>query len=196
MNDTAERSDAADRQSDTQDKRGEWYAVNTFAKQEKEGAEAVEQFAEKYGYTDRIIDVLAPQTTKKEVEDGDTVKREEALFDGYFFIKAELSRELVHKIKQIDKITGFVGSGPDGSPIPVPDEEIAQIQEELDRDEPTIDIEFEEGDTVRITGGAMDDMTGTVKEIDLQSNKLKVSVDMFGRETEAEVDFDKAELID
>lgn len=199
MNDTAENNIEAAKEGETEqteEDSAEWYAVYTFAKQEKEAARAIERFAEKHGYTDRIVDVLAPHQTQKEVEGSDTVERETPLFDGYLFVRANLNRELVHKIQGLSKITGFVGNDINDQPIPVSETEMSDVMEELERDEPTIDIEFDEGDTVRITEGAMDDMTGTVKEIDFQSNSLKVAVDMFGRETIAEVNFDQAEPID
>ena len=86
--------------------------------------------------------------------------------------------------------TGFVG--PNGKPIPLSDEEVAALGVEKRE----IEVNYTVGDTVRITDGPLENFSGIVDEVDLDKNKVRVTISMFGRETPVELELDQAERLD
>lgn len=104
-----------------------------------------------------------------------------------------MSEENWHTIRQTNGVTGFVGT--QMNPIPVRETEMGEVLSQIGEGESEPQVEFSVDDTVRIISGAMEEMTGTVTDVDIDKAKLHVSVDMFGRSTPVELDFDQAEKL-
>lgn len=171
----------------------EWYVIHTFAGQEKKIQNKILNKAEKEGLADDIEEVVVPTNEVTEIKQGDKKEVEKQLYPGYVFIKMHMTDRNWHEIRNIDGVTGFVGS--QMNPIPLKETEMGDVTAQISQGESQLEVEFSPGDTVRIVSGAMEEMTGTVKEVDLEKTKLHVSVDMFGRSTPVELNFDQAEKL-
>jgi transcriptional antiterminator NusG len=90
-------------------------------------------------------------------------------------------------VRNTPRVTGFIGSGI--TPVPVSDEEIKKILKQENKEEPTYKIDVEIGDIVKINDGPFKDFEGKINEVDREKGKIKVLVNMFGRETPVELDF-------
>lgn len=170
-----------------------WYVIHTFAGQEQKTSDRIMDMVEKEGLSDIVRDVIVPTTTVTEIKQGDKKEVEKQLYPGYIFIQMVMSEQNWHRIRNVNGVTGFVGTQMD--PIPLQQTEMRDVLAQLGKDQSQLEVEFSKGDTVRIISGAMEEMTGTVKEVDIEKTKLRVSVDMFGRSTPVELDFDQAEKL-
>ncbi len=167
-----------------------WYVVHTYSGYENTVAASIGKAAENMGLQDQITDVNIPMETVTEVTDNGTKTFERKVFPGYVLVKMVLTDESWHLVRNVRGVTGFVG--PDGKAIPLTEEEIAALGMEQHETE----VSYAVGDQVKITDGAMASYLGTVESIDLEHEKVRVSVMMFGRETPVELDLDQVELTD
>ena len=126
-----------------------------------------------------------------EITDNGSKTVERKVFPGYVLIKMVMTDESWHVVRNVRGVTGFVGGG-DNKGIPLSDEEIAALGVEKNE----VVVSYNVGDTVRIINGAMDSFLGTVEEIDLDKNKVRLVVSMFGRETTVELALDEVELVE
>ncbi len=170
-----------------------WYVLHTFAGQEQRTCELLLQRVEEEGMSEIIKQVIVPTQEVMEIRRGEKKQVEHQLYPGYVFIKMLMSEEIAHFVCQTRGITGFVGTRND--PIPVENTEMASVLQQIEAGGVEPQVEFKIGDTVRIISGAMEEMTGTVKNVDIERAKIKVSVDMFGRSTPVELNFDQAEKL-
>ena len=109
------------------------------------------------------------------------------------FIKMDLSKDIYHKIKNIQKVSGFLG--PEGKPVPVSENEVKKIMDQLSQSQssPAAGISFEIGEKVRICDGAFASFSGLVEEINEEKSRLKVSVSVFGRPVPVELEYNQVE---
>lgn len=178
---------------DEEDDEAEWFVIHTFAGQEQKTRDRILDTAESEGLADVVREVIVPTTTVTEIKQGNKKEVEKQLYPGYIFIRMVMNEENWHRVRNINGVTGFVGTQMD--PIPLQQTEMREVLAQLGEDQSQLEVEFSPGDTVRIISGAMEEMTGTVKEVDIEKTKLRVSVDMFGRSTPVELDFDQAEKL-
>jgi transcriptional antiterminator NusG len=127
--------------------------------------------------------------TVTEITDSGTKTVERKVFPGYVLVKMVMTDETWHLVRNVRGVTGFVGSG--NKPIPLTDDEIAAMGVEKRE----VMVTYEIGDNVRITDGALESFLGIVEEIDVERQKVRVVVSMFGRETPVELDLDQIESI-
>ena len=128
--------------------------------------------------------------TVTEITDNGPKDVELKVFPGYVLAKMVMNDETWHVIRNIRGVTGFLGSG--NNPIPLSDSDVAALGVEKRE----IVVGYQVGDTVKITDGAFDSFLGTVEEIDLKRNKVRVVVTMFGRETPIELELEQVEAVD
>lgn len=175
----------------------EWYIVNTFSNYENKAKLALEQRIAASGRAEAFEEIYIPTETIVEVKNGKRRERTKKFYKGYIFVKMLLDDETWHIIKDTPKVIGFVG-GSQRKPMPVPETEVKGIEEKIEegtlRAEPT--YSFSQGDKVRITEGNFADFTGTVEDVNPEKEKLKVFVEIFGRPTSVEFDFDQVEEAD
>ncbi len=181
-------TESADEESDAR-----WYVLHTFAGQEQSIRNRILDMAEEEGLQNIVEDVVVPTREVMEIRGNEKKQVEKQLYPGYIFIKMVMSEENWHKIRQTRGVTGFVGTKM--NPIPLENTEMGDVLSQIGEAGLGPEVEFDVGDTVRIIGGAMEEMTGTVKEVDIEKAKLRVSVDMFGRSTPVELNFDQAEKL-
>jgi transcription termination/antitermination protein NusG len=163
-----------------------WYAIHTYSGYEEKVAESIRQRADSLDMKDKIFQALVPKEKMIEVKNGKRKVVEKRIFQGYVLVQMKMSEDAWYIVRNTPSVTGFVGSGTE--PSPVEDEEIEKIMKRMGREEPKHKIDYTEGEVVNITDGPFKGFDGTINEIDAAKGKLKVLVNMFGRETPVELD--------
>ena len=163
-----------------------WYAIHTYSGYEEKVAESIRQRSESLDMKDKIIQVLVPKEKMIEVKNGKRKIVEKRIFQGYVLVEVKMTEDAWYIVRNTPGVTGFVGSGTD--PSPIEDEEIEKIMKRMGRDEPKHKIDYRVGEVVSITDGPFKGFDGAVNDIDAAKGKLKVLVNMFGRETPVELD--------
>ena len=174
-----------------------WYIIQTFSGFEHKVAETLKDTVKKKEklLEDKIEDILVPTHEITEVKRGKRVQRKKKYFPSYVLVKMEMNKELYHMIKNIQKVTGFLGTT--GNPAPVSDKEIdkilGNIKEGSLTQEPS--LSFEVGEQVKVCEGPFASFSGLVEEIDEEKSRLKVSVSIFGRPTPIDLEYKQVEKV-
>ncbi len=163
-----------------------WYAIHTYAGYEEKVAESIRQRAESLDMKNKIFQVLVPKEKMIEIKNGKRKVVEKKIFQGYVLVEMKLTEDAWYIVRNTPSVTGFVGTGTE--PTPVSDEEIEKIQKRMGLEQPKHKIDFKVGEIVNIIDGPFKGFDGSINEIDVQKGKLKVLVNMFGRETPVELD--------
>ncbi|MAZ17330.1 transcription termination/antitermination protein NusG [Oricola sp.] len=170
-----------------------WYIVHAYSNFENKVADSIEEAAKAKGLWDKFEQILVPKEKVIEVRRGRKVDAERKFFPGYVMVRANLTDDVFHLIKNTPKVTGFLGS--DNKPMPITDREadqiLGQIQEGVERPKPS--VSFEVGEQVRVSDGPFASFNGTVQEVDEERSRLKVEVSIFGRATPVELEFGQVE---
>ncbi len=176
-------------------KKMRWYIVHAYSGFEKKIALAIREKAIQQNISDKIGEVVVPSEDVIEVRRGKKVNAERKFFPGYVLVQMELTDETWHMVKNIDKVTGFLGGG--GRPQPVPQSEVDAIFKHMQEGggAPKNAVVYDVGETVKITDGPFDSFTGTIEEVDEEREKVKVSVSIFGRATPVELDFTQVQKV-
>ncbi len=164
-----------------------WYVVHCYSGYENKVRHNLEQRIETMGMKDRIFDVVIPTQEEIEVKDGKRRTVERHVFPGYVLVNMILSEESWYVVRNTPGVTGFVGMG--NQPTPLRQEEVSQILKRMEAEAPHVKVTFKIGERVRIVDGPFNDFRGTVSELDMERNKVRVMVNFFGRETPVELDF-------
>lgn len=167
-----------------------WYIVHTYSGYENKVASNLEKTVENRGLSDLIQQVYVPTETVTEVKDNKRKDVERKIFPGYVIVKMILTDETWYIVRNIRGCTGFVG--PSSKPIPLTKEEVAR----LGMDKKSVEVSYNVGDSIVITSGPLADSVGTVEELDLNNNCVRVTVSMFGRNTSVELELDQVEPIE
>ncbi|MGH7195369.1 MAG: transcription termination/antitermination protein NusG [Candidatus Saccharimonadales bacterium] len=164
----------------------QWYAIHTYSGYEEKVAKSIAQRADSLDMKDKIFQALVPKEKMIEVKNGKRKVVEKRIFQGYVLVQVKMSEDVWYIIRNTPSVTGFVGSGTD--PTPVENDEIDKIIKRMGRSEPKHKMDYNVGDVVNIIDGPFKGFDGAVSEIDAAKGKLKVLVNMFGRETPVELD--------
>jgi transcription termination/antitermination protein NusG len=148
------------------------------------------------GMEDKIFRVLVPEDEETEIKNGKKKTAKKKVFPGYVLAEMVMTDDSWYVVRNTPGVTGFVGSAGSGSkPTPLLEEEVEVILKRMGMDEPTVEFDFEVKESVRVTDGPFNDFTGTIEHIDLDKHKVKVHVNMFGRETPVELEFSQIEKL-
>ena len=164
----------------------QWYAIHTYSGYEEKVAESIRQRAESLDMKDKIFQVLVPKEKMIEVKNGKRKIVEKRIFQGYVLVQMKMSEDAWYIVRNTPSVTGFVGSG--SEPTPIETDEIEKIMKRMGRSEPKHKIDYHVGEVVNITDGPFKGFDGSINDIDIAKGKLKVLVNMFGRETPVELD--------
>ena len=172
-----------------------WYIVHAYSNFEKKVAEDIENKARQKGLEHLFEKILVPTEKVVEVRRGRKVDSERKFFPGYVMVRADLTDEAYHLIKNTPKVTGFLGA--DNKPTAISETEakriLQQVQEGVERPKPS--VSFEVGEQVRVSDGPFASFNGTVEEVDDARSRVKVAVSIFGRPTPVELEFGQVEKI-
>ena len=170
-----------------------WYIVQAYSGFEKKVVESIKDILSKNKLEQHLGEIMVPTHQVTEVKKGKRSKKERKYFPGYVLVKVELNKQIYHLIKNLQKVSGFLGSG--DKPTPISDTEIQRILGQVSESAITqkSGISFEIGEKVKVCDGPFASFTGLIEEIDEEKLRLKVSVSIFGRATPVDLEFNQVE---
>ena len=183
----AERVDLASASADAQ-----WYVIHAYSGHEEKVKKNLEKRIESMDMQDQILEVFVPMEDEIEIKDGKRRHVQKRIFPGYVLVKMVMSDESWYVVRNTPGVTAFVGSG--NKPVPLREGELRSILKQV-KQESQIRVEFQVGESVRVVDGPFADFLGKVDEINPEKGKLKVLVNMFGRETPVELDLLQVEKV-
>lgn len=170
-----------------------WYVIHTYSGYEEQVADSLKQRIESLSMQDKIFDVIVPKEKQIEIKNGKRTTVEKRIFPGYVLVDMIVTDDSWYVVRNTPNVTGFIGFGV--RPTPMSKEEIDRIKKRMGVEEPKYKVDFKEGDLVKITDGALKGFEGKIEDIDQDRGKVKVLVNMFGRETPVTLDFLQAKKI-
>ena len=170
---------------------GDWFVVHTYAGYENKVKANLSSRISSMNVEDKIFEVVIPMEDVMEIKQGRKQVVQKKVFPGYLLVRMYLDDDSWYVVRNTPGVTGFVGSG--AKPTPLSDKEINRILQVKPEDKKKLRprLEFEEQESVRVTSGPFANFTGTISEINVDQSKLKVLVNIFGRETPVELGFDQ-----
>jgi transcriptional antiterminator NusG len=173
-----------------------WYVINTYSGHENKVKANLEHRIVSMNQAPRFRRVIVPTEQVVETKDGQKVQSEKRVLPGYVLVNMDMSDEAWTVVKNTPGVTGFVGSGT--RPVPLSQMEVDRILHTATAaaERPRTVVEFELGETVKITSGSLSDFDGEVIDVNADQQKLKVLVNIFERQTPVEVSFDQVKKID
>ena len=163
-----------------------WYVIHTYSGYEDAVAKNLKQRIESLSMEDKIFNVIVPKEKKIKIKDGKRKVVEEKIYPGYVLVEMIVTDDSWYIVRNTPNVTGFVGAGT--TPVPVSLGEIENLKKRMGVETPQYKIEVKTGDPVKIIDGPFKDFDGKVSEIDEERGKIKVLVNMFGRDTPVELD--------
>ncbi len=172
-----------------------WYVIHVYSGFEKKVAQSIKEQAVQTGMEEDFEQVIVPLEEVVEMRRGAKVNAERKFFPGYVLVRMNMTDETWHLVKNTPKVTAFLGAG--GKPTPISQAEadriLHQVQEGIDRPQPT--VLFEVGEQVRVCDGPFNSFNGYVEDVDAERARLKVAVSIFGRATPVELEYSQVEKI-
>ena len=170
-----------------------WYIVQAYSGFENKVADSIKDIMAKNSLESNLGEILVPTQKVVEVKKGKRTQKEKKYFPGYVLVKLDLDKNIYHKIKNIQKVSGFLGAA--NKPVPLRNEEaeriLGQVKEGVESVVST--ISFEIGETVKVADGPFASFNGIVEEVDADRSRLKVAVSIFGRPTPVELEYTQVE---
>lgn len=166
--------------------KSDWYVIHTYSGYEDQVADSLRQRIESMDMKDKIFDVIVPKENQIEIKNGKRRIVERKIFPGYIMVNMVVTEDSWYVVRNTPNVTGFVGTGT--TPSPISDAEVKAIQKRMGVEEPKYKIDYSVGELVNITDGPFKGFDGSISEVDEQKGKIKVLVNMFGRETPVELD--------
>ncbi|MDN4593577.1 transcription termination/antitermination protein NusG [Polycladomyces subterraneus] len=173
-----------------------WYVVHTYSGYENKVKTNLEKRVRSMDMEDKIFRVLVPTEEEIEHKDGKKKTVQRKVFPGYVLVEMIMTDDSWYVVRNTPGVTGFVGSSGAGSkPTPLMPEEVHAILRQMGMEEARPKVDFAVHDNVKVKEGPFANFVGTIEEVDASRGKLKVLVNMFGRETPVELDFAQVEKI-
>ena len=174
-----------------------WYVVHTYSGYENKVKANLEKRVETMAMQDKIFRVVVPEEEETEVKNGKKKVVKRKVFPGYVLVEIVMTDDSWYVVRNTPGVTGFVGSAGSGSkPTALLPEEVGNILKHMGVDERRMDIDFEIGETVQVKEGPFANFTGSIEDIDKDKAKIRVLVNMFGRDTPVELDFSQIQKMD
>lgn len=173
-----------------------FYVVHTYSGYENKVKVNLEKRVESMGMTDKIFRVFVPVEEETEMKNGKLKQVTKKTFPGYVIVEMVMTDDSWYVVRNTPGVTGFVGSTGAGSkPTPLLPEEVDALLRQMGVKEPKHEVEFELKESVKVKDGPFADFIGSIEDIFAEKRKLKVHVNMFGRETPVELEFHQVEKI-
>jgi transcriptional antiterminator NusG len=173
---------------------GGWYVIHSYSGYEKKVKANLENRVKSMHLEDKIFDIVIPMEQVVEYKNGKKVTVDRKKFPGYVLVRMYMDDDSWYAVRNTPNVTGFVGSGI--TPSPLSRREVERIlgvekEEGTKKDKPTFKPAWDVGETVRVVGGPFADFNGIIEDINVDQSKVRVLVDIFGRETPVELNFDQ-----
>ncbi len=167
----------------------QWYVVNTYSGHENKVKEKLDMRINSMDMQENIFRVVVPEQTEIEIKEGKKKEKLKKMFPGYVLVEMIMSDEAWYIVRNTPGVTGFIGSSGKGAkPIPIAAHEIDHILSQMGLSRFELGSKLEADDKVKIIGGPFKSMIGKIQSLDLEHQKIKVLIDLFGQETSVEVD--------
>ena len=161
-----------------------WYVVHTYSGYENKVKANIDKTIENRHLEDQILEVRVPMEDVVELKNGEKKQVQKKMFPGYVLIHMVMNDDTWYVVRNTRGVTGFVGPG--SKPVPLTEKEIEALGISAVRE---LEVDFEEGDSVVVTGGVWKDTVGVVQSINEAKQIVTISVELFGRETPVEISF-------
>ena len=170
-----------------------WFIVQSHSNFENKVSGLIKEEAEKAKISDKFEEIIVPTHDITEVKRGKRIQRKKKYFPGYVLVKCEMNNDIYHMIKNLKRVSGFLGSK--GIPVPVSDKEIEKILGQIKDGvaQPKSSIEYNVGEKVQVIDGPFASFSGMVEDVDEEKSRLKVSVSIFGRPTPVDLEYNQVE---
>ena len=171
-----------------------WYAVHTIAGHENKVRDVLTRRAQvegTWGYD--IHEILIPTEREMQTRNGKRYEMDRKVFPGYILVQMNMSDDSYKLVKSTSGVTGFVQSG--NKPVPLEEYEVRRIMTNLEKSQETPKVNWNKGENIRVVEGPFSDFTGKIEEVTLDKEKLKVLINIFGRDTPVELDFNQVEKL-
>jgi len=166
-----------------------WYVIHTYSGHENKVKVNIEKIVENRGMQDLVLDIVVPTEDRVEIKNGQRKVKTKKMFPGYVIVKMIVTNESWYLVRNTQGVTGFVGHG--SEPVPLTNEEVTRMGIE----KIYIDLGIEVGDTIKVVNGPFESFMGTVEEVNMEKQTLRVKISMFGRDTPVELEFGQVDKI-
>jgi transcriptional antiterminator NusG len=171
-----------------------WYAVHTISGHENKVRDVLTRRAQVEGIWDHdIFEILIPTEQELQTRSGKRVVVDRKVFPGYILVQMALTDEAFKLVKSTSGVTGFVQSG--NKPVPLEEYEVRRIMTNLEASKEAPKVSWNKGDAIRVVEGPFSDFSGKIEEVNSDREKLKVLINIFGRDTPVELDFSQVEKL-
>lgn len=160
-----------------------WYVVHTYSGYENKVKANIEKTIENRHLEEQILEVRVPMQDVVEMKNGARKQVQKKMFPGYVLINMVMNDDTWYVVRNTRGVTGFVGPG--SKPVPLTEEEMRPLGIQSEN----FIVDFVEGDTVIVTGGAWVDTVGVIQSMNHGKQTVIINVDLFGRETPVEISF-------
>jgi transcription termination/antitermination protein NusG len=172
---------------------GQWYIVQCYSNQEYRVRSRVQTIIDDRKYVDHLYRVLVPQEETVEIRNNKRYERVTKIFPGYVFVQMEYNEQVSFEIRSLPGVAKFIGSKVKATPVT--EDEILKVLRKVGDKTKKVDVDFEEGEIIKVINGPFRGYTGPISEIHGDRGKLKSMISIFGRETPVELDFDQVEKV-
>ena len=175
-----------------------WYVIRAISGKEKRVKELLELEIDRHKLNDYVEQILIPTEKIYQIRKGKKISKEKTYFPGYIMMKADISGEILHVIKSVSNVLGFLGETKGGEPIPLRQAEVNRMLGKVDElaiSGEQINIPFSIGENVKVIDGPFNGFTGTIDNVNEEKRKLEVMVKIFGRKTPLELSYMQVEKI-
>ncbi|GAD15502.1 transcription termination/antitermination protein NusG [Lentilactobacillus otakiensis] len=170
----------------------QWYVLHTYSGYENKVKMNLDSRKESMGMQDYIFRTVVPEQEEHEVKNGKDKIKMDKTFPGYVLVEMIMTDQAWYIVRNTPGVTGFVGSHGQGSkPTPLLPDEVDLVLKRIGMSSRHEDLDVSIGDTVKIVDGAFTGLDGKVTEVDNEKQRLKVNIEMFGRETSTDLDFNQ-----
>jgi len=171
-----------------------WYAVHTIAGHENKVRDVLTRRAQVEGMWDiDIYQILIPTEREMQTRNGKRYEMDRKVFPGYILVQMQMTEDTFKLVKSTSGVTGFVQSG--NKPVPLEEYEVRRIMTNLEASKETPKVNWNKGDAIRVVEGPFSDFTGKIEEVNADREKLRVLINIFGRDTPVELDFTQVEKL-
>lgn len=169
-----------------------WYAVHTIAGHENKVRDVLTRRSQVEGVWNLdIFEILIPTEREMATRNGKRYEIDRKVFPGYILVQMNLTEEMYKLVKSTSGVTGFVQSG--NKPVPLEQYEVDRIMRNLEASQETPKVAWQKNDAIRVVEGPFADFAGKIEEVNAEKEKLKVLINIFGRDTPVELDFNQVE---
>jgi transcriptional antiterminator NusG len=171
-----------------------WYAVHTIAGHENKVKDVLTRRAQVEGFWNQdIYEILIPTERELQTRNGKRYEMDKKVFPGYILVQMALTDDTYKLVKSTSGVTGFVQSG--NKPVPLAEYEVKRILTNLEASKEAPKVHWNKNDAIRVVEGPFSDFTGKIEEVNADREKLRVLINIFGRDTPVELDFSQVEKL-